>query len=368
MYNIEIIDEGTIFGDQKLNGYFPNIVKTDDGTFVAAVVTGEDFESPDHTTCLFKSHDKGKTWEPAGPIIDKSTYGYPMPDSIKISYCGGSELIAMGYCFPMKNNEVSISNPKTGGLLPDHVVFLRSHDLGSSWSRPEIIKTSFKNSVEASAPVTVLKNGWYATPITNFPDWDGRMQEAHRGKLLLSKDGGVTWSDDTVTISFPEGDISVYEQRICQLDDGRITVISWNEKMDGSSRLPNHFAISEDNGASFSEALPTGIYGQTASVSSIGKGKVLALHCIRRDTDKPGIYAYIVDLSRRSWDILYEKRIWEPSVPITADPNMSEIFAYLKFGQPSVIREDGNLFMQVNWMIENGQGKAVWRRLSMQGI
>ena len=47
----------------------------------------------------------------------------------------------------------------------------------------------------------------------------------------------------------------------------------------------------------------------TAVLSGGGGEKLLALHAKRRDTDRPGIYGYIVDLSGGNWNIEEEKRV-----------------------------------------------------------
>lgn len=372
MKNIEVIQEGFVF-DNKLpqlrsrHGYFPGLAMLEDGTLLSSFVVGEAFESVDLTTVLAKSRDNGRTWEIAGPVLDKSKSEIPVSDMLKITYAGNGRLIAAGYCFPRKDAGLPIGNPETGGVLDDEVICIESYDYGSSWSEVKKIDTSLKGPVEASAPVVLLKNGWLAAPVANFPKWDGKFQEPPCGRLLISRDNGKTWNDGSITMRFEERPVTVYEQRMCQLEDGRIAVIAWNEDIDSGKRLPNHFTISEDNGVTFLQPKSTGIMGQTSSVISLGGSRVLAFHCIRRDTDKPGIYAYIVDLSKGEWDILCEERVWGPAIQLNASRNMAEIFSCLRFGQPSAIPAGGNEFinefLMVNWVIEDGQGKIAFRRL-----
>ena len=45
--------------------------------------------------------------------------------------------------------------------------------------------------------------------------------------ILMQK----TWNDDTVCAFFPGDTVTCYEQRMCQLEDGTLVVISWNEDM-----------------------------------------------------------------------------------------------------------------------------------------
>ena len=45
------------------------------------------------------------------------------------------------------------------------------------------------------------------------------------GRLLRTDDGGRTWNDDAVCMDFPSGDVTCYEQRLCQLASGTIVCI-----------------------------------------------------------------------------------------------------------------------------------------------
>jgi sialidase-1 len=371
MYAIETIDEGVIFDNplpqlKSRQGYFPNIVSTDSGRLIAAFTVGEAMESVDSATVISESTDEGKTWKMISSVIDKTGHKVPLSDCMKITYAGGSKLLALGYAFSRPDERLPLGNPQTGGLLDDQVIYTESNDLGLSWEISRKIETTFGSHVEASAPVTILKNGWYAAPIANFPNWDGTFEHDPCGRFLVSKDKGRTWDDSSLTMRFPEGHVSAYEQRACQLGSGDIVVISWNEDLKTGKRLPNHYCISSDNGRTFTEPKSTGIMGQTASVMSFGGNRVLALHCRRRDTDKPGIYAYIADLSRGEWDILSEKKVWAPALPMAAMSNMAEVFSFIRFGQPSAIPLGKNVYMMVNWVIEDGQGKIAWHKLRIE--
>ena len=79
--------------------------------------------------------------------------------------------------------------------------------------------------VEASAPVTVLKNGDWITPITVFPDWNGNLTGKLCGRALISNDKGNTWSDSSICMDFGDKKITCYEQRMCQLESGIIICI-----------------------------------------------------------------------------------------------------------------------------------------------
>jgi hypothetical protein len=109
----------------------------------------------------------------------------------------------------------------------------------------------------------------------------------------------------------------------------------------------------------------TGILGQASSVCAIGGEKLIAIHAVRRDTDRPGIYAYVVDLAGGEWNIIDSALIWEPATPMAKDTKMAEIFSFLKFGQlASILLSCGDLLMS-HWCLDNGQYKVIATRISL---
>jgi sialidase-1 len=371
MLNISVVDTGILFENdlphlRSRHGYFPGVVKMSDGILMAAYVAGEAFESVDQTTETAVSKDYGKTWKYSGKIYDKSKTPRKTSDSLKLTHTSDGRLLAFGYEYDRSNPELPVGNAETGGLLDSNMVLFESKDMGKSWGGPVIIPNSFGDPVEASAPLVELKNGHLVTPIANFKNWEGICKTGLHGRLLRSEDGGKTWDDPTITMEFPGRNTTIWEQRLCQTQSGTICVIAWNEDLEKGIQLPNHYALSYDNGKTFEKHQSTGIMGQASSVTHIEGEKILALHCMRRNTDRPGIYAYVVDLSKGSWDILSQEVVWEPKTILRADKRMIDVFAFLKFGQPSAIKlnQDGD-FLMINWIIEEGQGKIIWTRLNI---
>lgn len=347
------------------HSYFPYACERDDGSIISGHVIAEAFESVDGTTRLSVSRDKGETWELLPKCYNKSGYTIPTTDFLKPTNLGQGNLLLFGYEFFRNNPDLSIGNPETGGVLDSRVIFMHSHDNGASWSNAFEIKSTWGRNVEASSPILVLDNGDWVSPVTEFPRWDGSHSGHSCGRLLRSVDCGESWNDDTVIMTLGNH-VSVFEQRICQLEkSGAIVVISWNEDLKTCQRLNNHYAISYDRGISFEGPFDTGIRGQASSVCAIGKDRLLALHAKRRDTDRPGIYAYIVNLENGKWDIEEQSILWEPEFPIKKDKNMADVFSYLKFGQPGAIKLSDGTILTTHWTIENGQGKTIAMRLNI---
>lgn len=367
---LEKIDEGIVY-ENKLpqlrsrHSYFPAACERDDGVILVSHVIGEAFESVDLTTYVSISSDLGRHFTLIEqPLADLSDVPVPVSDSFKLTNAGGQHLLAFGYGLIRSNPELPIGNSETGGLLDSQVLFMESFDGGLTFSKPLHINTTWGDHAEASAPLTILPNGDYVAPIAPFPKWDGTMTGKNCGRLIRSSDKGKNWHDQSVTMDLGD-DISVWEQRLCRLDQDTLVVIAWNENLANGGRLNNHYAISHDRGLTFAGPFDTGVGGQAASVCSIGGNRLVAFHSMRREGDKQGVLACIVNLKHDRWEVEETAMIWMPSSRIVKDTGMADVFSMLKFGQPSaILLSDGTLFY-TQWVIENNQGRTIWMRLAV---
>ncbi len=366
---MKVISQSIIYDNpipqlRSRQGMFPCLFKCEDGRIASVFVIGEAFESADKTSYISFSADDGKTWTSPEKMYDKSKFDRPFSDCSKVVSLPDGTLLALGYGFWRDNPDLPLGNPETGGLIDDFVFSSLSKDCGRTWNQLSEIKCSWGPHVEASAPVTVLNDGTLITPITGFPDWEGKMHGDWCGKALRSEDGGKSWSDDVTCMKFDEK-VTCYEQRMCQLESGTIVNIAWCENVDTGERLCNHYTYSSDNGKTWSKPESTNVMGQASSVCAIGGEKLLALHAMRRDTDRPGVYAYVIDFSEKTWKIVDECIIWEPQTPVVRDKNMAEIFAFLKFGQPSAILLDENTVLATHWYCEQGQYRPIAIKITL---
>ena len=346
--------------------FFPNIAEKKEGSLLAVVAIGQAFESVDSASYLSESADGGLTWSAPRPLMDWTGETVRLTDYAKITALPDGRMVAMGYAYLREDESLPIGNPETGGLLDDFVFCALSEDGGKSFGKATKIPCAWGPHIEASAPITVMQDGSWITPITGFPDWAGKAHGPVCGRALISHDEGKTWNDDAVCMSFGEKQVTCYEQRMCQLASGTLVCIGWNEDLTTGERMDNHYTISLDGGKTWTAPRSTGVRGQASSVCALGGEKLLALHAVRRDTDRPGIYAYIVDLSDGEWKVEEEALLWEPATPIVKDVKMAEIFSFLKFGQPgAVVLSDGDVMMS-HWYAEQGQYKTVATRISLK--
>lgn len=357
-----IIYENPLPQLRSVQSMFPHLFELPSGRIGAVTVLGEAFESVDERSHICFSDDGGKTFSKPRVMFDHGEREGRLSESAKAIVLPDGRILALGYAFLRDDPELPLGNPANGGLLDDFVFWSVSEDGGQTFSEMRKIDCAWGPHVEASAPITLLKDGSWITPITGFPDWEGRVHGKICGRALRSHDEGKSWNDDVISMDFGDDLTSCYEQRMCQLDSGVIVSIGWNEN---TKRLENHYTYSVDNGKTFSAPIGTGVMGQASSVCALGGERLLALHAVRRDTDRPGIYGYVIDFSDRSWRVVDSALLWEPNMPIKKNEKTAEIFAFLKFGQPgAILLSDGDVLMS-HWFAESGEYKTVATRISI---
>lgn len=346
-------------GETGRNGYFPGLAQLPDGTLLCGFAMAEAMESADMNTRLAESRDGGVTWTLRTPIYHKASHPFDA-DVMKPTVLCDGRVLMLGYQCYRDNMESPLANPATGGLVEDDIILMESADGGHTFAEPRLIPCAWGRHVEASAPLYELADGSLATPITGFADWEGKHTARNCGRLLRSDDGGRTFSDDTICMAFSGDALTCFEQRMAQTASGSLVVIGWNEDTAIGKLYPNHYTYSADQGHSFSEPRSTGVMGQASSVCALGGEYLLAIHAVRRDTDRPGIYGYVVDVAGGGWRPESEPMLlWEPLTPVVRDTNAAEVFAYLKFGQPSALVLADKRVMMVHWATEGGLSRII---------
>ena len=341
---IEIIEHVTIYENPIPNlvsrhAYFPELVSFASGDLLAMFSVGEAFEAP-MTIHVSRSRDMGKSWIWEGAIYKDFKLG---PGTLKPTLLDDNTIIALGYGINHDNPEV-LMNPETGGL-PDwanYISFLR--DEGHTWTSPEEILLSRPEILETSGPCIKLHNVDIIATGTPFPLWDGTIPSGRKGIILRSSDTGRTWDDKTVFYESDNNNISPYETRACEMEDGRIVIMIWCLDETAGKSLTNHVVVSHDNGFKWSAPIDTSVSGQASNLMYLGDNKLLAAHCQRKGDI--GLYVHVVDFTDDKWKIISKVNVWNkaPSMHIG---DLADIGTGLKFGQAL---DDGDI-LTTHWAV-----------------
>ena len=100
-----------------------------------------------------------------------------------------------------------------------------------------------------------------------------------------------------------------WEVSVAPLRDGRILAVAWVHDPRTMEDHQNAFALSEDDGATWSAPRSTGLHGQTCKVLQLPDGRLLSVY---RRLDQSGLWANLATLGPADeWTNVEDQAIWQ---------------------------------------------------------
>ena len=366
------------------HGFFPGLAALPSGDLLGLFVISEAFESADATTHIARSKDRGKSWVLEGALRMKcgggetdaaapaargrlpEPFGPGTSDYLKPSALRDGTVVAVGYQYHREDPDRGIVNAATGGFLAGDDLVAFSRDEGLTWTRPRAIRLNRPELLEISGPCLELASGDLAAVAAPLRMPDGGNPSGKAGIFLRSPDKGMTWSDDEIFFRDPAGKVIPYESRVCEMQAGRLVTLAWAYDAEAGIHLPNHYTVSRDNGRTWSRPETTGHRGQASNLLWLGGDLLLTIHAHRGR--RPAIYVRVVDFRGDRWRMIEEAAIYGrgPAAQTRPGQTDAEMFASLRFGQPSLLDLGDGEFLAAHWAVEDGQGKIRAHRLRVR--
>ena len=388
---MKVLDTGIVYRNPaphltSRHAYFPSLVSLSGDAMIASYTIGEAFEAVNLHTEVSRSEDGGLTWESLG-----RTFTNPDPDSngqmceaSRITALPDGTIVALVAQFDRSAHpDRGLSNEETLGLVDTTFLISRSADEGRTWSSPAPVATPLVGpSFELCSPIFVHGKRWlFAT--STWRRWDGHAPNGMKMVMLESDDNGMTWPRFTDVMADADGKRIFWESKVVPLADGRWVAVAWvfNEKQGKDEE--NHFAVSDDEGRTWSNPQATGLVGQTMTPLALPDGRMFFTY---RRIDKPGLWAGISNISGDVWNTGDLIEIWNGGSCVTregtadntaadtatdtaaadaAASDMVEAFQNLRFGAPTVINHpDGSIFLAF-WAYEDCVSVIRWIKISI---
>ena len=366
----EVVASGTIYRtDSGLQGYYPRIVRLDKKEFAASFVAGTALETPDSHPALSRSQDGGVTWEFQGPIDVNRPKEFPPAETGFISRDSNGTLLCLGgrFLIDPEQPDQPLVNPKTLGMRENQIVFRRSNDGGRSWTEPRIIPKPIPVPLELPTGILALKDNTHLLSFSAWREWDGSCPFGHQIFLAKSIDGCLTWGKPISIFYDPTDKVGFWEGRITMLTERVMIATCWAHQWEPDQDLPNRFALSYDQGDSWTKSSASPVNGQTGWPLSLGGNKILFVYNYRQKP--PGIRAQIALVEaggNPGWTTIFDDQVWSPENQridaITKDHYGVEDF---QFGAPSAFRLDEKNIMVVYWCVEHKRAGINWTIISL---
>jgi hypothetical protein len=352
MCRIEIVASGVI--DNRDSAY-PQAVAMPNGEILCSFSVGGG-PLVHGGTDLVRSCDGGKTWSFQGTILPATT-SPRSTNALKLSLAAdGKALYAYGTQFFRDENQKF----GEGGRV---AVLCRSNDNGISWSEARQVPMPDACPLEVSHSVLPLASGRLLAPAGALPSKD-RLGE--RVFVAISDDGGLSWPQHAVVFEDPERKLGFFEHKLAEIAPGVILATAWTVTLGDVCDRPNSYALSKDDGKTWSLFRSTGIQGQTMTAIPIDEDRLLILY--NRRYGHQGIVAALVVLTMDGWSVQQECLLYDAmnhyTKPSVLRTGLDE-FESIAFGFPTTLRLQDGTFFATYWCGRPQHSECRWAKLAV---
>lgn len=344
---IELIGGGTV--DDR-DSAFPQATELADGTVVCSYSNaGGQFATGGTDWARFD--DATATWVVEGTIVPASN-DPPASNFLKLSSAvDGSTVYAYGA------QSRQLDDVRFGERFSE-AIMCTSADGARTWSPPTVV-TMPTTALEISHGICALASGRLLAPAATIDD--GRLGE--RVIAAVSDDGGCTWPRTVTVMQDPAGRFGYLEQKLTRLADGRVLATAWTVTLDGLVDQPNSFAVSSDEGETWTPPASMGVRGQTLSTVHLGDERFLLLY--NRRYGRQGIVAAAARFDGASWVVDDELLVHDAQRTRESREHADGVDEMLdfEFGFPTgLTRRDGTI-MVTYWAVIDGRCGVRWALL-----
>ena len=360
--NFKITGQGIIFRTASgLQAYYPRVVSLGGQELLASFVASKTIESSDSHPEFARSLDGGKTWMTEGPLCTVSTDPVAPPEFGFISLAADGSLFYRGTQFAIDPAwpDLPLVNPKTIGMRDCRIILRQSLDKGRTWTKSLALSKPYPVPLELPTGILALNSGALILSCSTWREWDGKCPYGHRVTLIRSDDDGKNWQGPFDIFHDPSGRLGFWEARIVELGNDKLLATCWAHDWQTDQDLPNYFALSNDDGRTWSEAGATPVNGQTAWPMRLDDEHVLLVYNHRRAP--VGVRAQVAAISGGRWHTVNDGEIWTPEERKTGKISKDDYaVVHFQFGAPSAILISPDTFLAVYWCVSGGRAGINW--------
>jgi hypothetical protein len=254
----------------------------------------------------------------------------------------------------------------TQGLKQNELFWSRSFDAGKTWTAPITIPMDGPGSAEATCPLRVTSDGRWIATYSPYNTFDATEQvDRERVVIACSDDQGKSWRHRDA-LRFPEKDSGGAEAWTIALSDGRLLTTAWHIDHTGAQEFPNAYALSSDQGASWTPTASTDTLGQSTALAALPDSRALFVYNQRKHGE-PGVWIARARPTPEAFGIDYNAPAWRAAVATQHDSSTQHAgWTDFAFGEPSVtLLPDGALLL-VLWCIQPDGSGIRYVKLSLQ--
>lgn len=264
-----LIYDATTRASEERIAFFTSLCPLVSGTILAGFQVGASKHGPRSTVRLSRSRDGGRNWEELSWRPNTRIEGIPGSlAAAEIAEPEPGRLLLFSTWFDRSDPARPLFDPETEGLLRSKLLVAESVDEGETWSEWRVLDSHGLTGCAGTGPAVVWPSGLLAFPFESFKEYDDPAPARHGAWVLLSRDGGRTFSPPVLIAQHPEDRFYYWDQRLCpERLDGSFASLIWTHERAAKRDRNVHFQRGNVNDELQSLPGETVIPGQIAAVA-----------------------------------------------------------------------------------------------------
>ncbi len=348
------LGEGDIFVMKTVGATSgPRTAVLPDGGLLCTFMINSRGGANDFTPMVSRSED-GTNWSKAQEIWPGRKGRYS--DFVSVRRGGNGLLYLAGKSWAIKEPGESFWSDTEGAMKENRLIWSVSPD-GLCFPLPNEVPLPYPGAAENPGGMLTGADGALRMLYSPYPViGEPGASDTNCMVLLTSHDGGRSF----VPRQFARvsGPCLYAESWIEQLSDGRFFVSSWQT----AGGDPTVYFLSEDNGETFTGAIPQPFRGQSTSVTAGPDGTVYVVYNRRKEAPA-GVWLALEKPRTDGAVLLDNQMIWEAAVTSKLGDTDFSGWTDFAFGEPGItVIGDGTLLVTF-WYQENGAAGIHYVRL-----
>lgn len=246
MFRIE--DRGLIYDAtnrpaKERIAFFTSLCPLKSGTLLCGFQLGSSKHAPDGTIRLCRSRDRGRTWQELPFRFVTEHDGIPGSLSgAEMVEIEPGRLLLFSTWFDRSDPNRPLFDPVTEGILHAKQRVAVSTDDGETWGDWRVLPTPGLTGCAITGPAQRWNDGTIAYMFESFKEFDDLRPARHGAWMILSRDGGETFSEPLLVAQHPEHKIYYWDQRLCTTRSaGEFVALFWTHDLEHKRDLNVHF-------------------------------------------------------------------------------------------------------------------------------
>ena len=275
-----LILDCTQLPSQSRIAFFTSLCVLQSGTILCGFQSGPGKHAVTSTARICQSVDQGCSWQLVPTDFETRLDGRP-------GSLGGAELVEVApgrlllfsTWFDRSDPLRPLFDPVTEGILKSRQLLAVSSDDGKTWSDWREVPTADLKGCALTGPILKWSDGTIAFPFESFKEYDDPRPGRHAAWIVVSRDGGESFSEPILVAQHPDHIVYYWDQRLCAGPrPGEFSALFWTHHLKEQRDLTVHRCHGRLTGVSLerSPIAATPIPGQIAAPLLLDNGSLLA--------------------------------------------------------------------------------------------